>query len=343
MISQLKKTLPSLALLAALALTACNQNGSSSKEGTDSKDKASEGDVKGATPEKAQTPCEKLSAQFCKEAGEKSPSCAGAKEAYAMLSDAACNAGIKDFKVTQGKLKELAKDCDKLVKTLCDGVGAETKSCDLVKTKTKSFPPAQCTKMLKETDKIIAQLKAEEMKNQPLSTELQGLITAAGAPEFGPADAKVTVVEFSDFECPYCSRAANVLTELKKKYGDKVRFVFRQFPLSFHKNAQGAAEASMAANDQGKFWEYHDLMFKNQKALGAEELAGYAKTVGLDVAKFKADMESHKYADHVKSDVALGAKVAVSGTPTLFVNGERVSNPTDVGAVSKDIDAALAK
>lgn len=338
MLHQLMKKMAPCGLIALLALSACNKKDKEAGEGADAS--AAE-DGKDAAAEKAKTPCEKLSEQFCKETGEKSPSCASAKEAYGLLSDAACDAAIKDFKVTQGKLKELAKDCDKLIETLCAGVGPETKSCEMVKEKTKSFPPAQCTKMLTQTKEIIAQLKAEEMKNQPLSAELQKLIAASGAPEYGPADAKVTVVEFSDFECPYCSRAANVMTGLKEKYGDKVRFVFRQFPLSFHKNAQGAAEASMAANAQGKFWEFHDLMFKNQKALSTAELEGYAKTVGLDMAKFKADMESHKYADQVKSDVELGGKVAVSGTPTLFINGERAANPTDLAAVSKVVDKAL--
>lgn len=324
-------------LFALLALSACNPKGTDPEKGKD--DKAST--AEGAKDEKAKTPCEELSAKLCTETGDTSATCNNAKASYALLSDATCTAAIKDFATTQAKLKELAKDCDKLVETLCAGVGPDTASCKMVKEKTKSFPPQQCTQMLKETDQIIAQLKAEEMKNQPLTPELQKLIAAPGGPSYGPEAASVTVVEFSDFECPYCSRAADVMTQLKAKYGDRVRLVFRQFPLSFHKNAQGAAEASMAANAQGKFWEFHDLMFKNQKALSPADLEGYAKQAGLNVAQFKQDMESHKYADQVKGDVDLGAKVAVSGTPSLFINGARVSNPTDFAVVSQEIDKAL--
>lgn len=322
------------ALLALVAVTACKPKGDEP-----SKDEAAS--TATAEGEKPKTPCDELSAKLCAEVGENSATCKGATENFALLSDAACKAGIKDFATTQTKLEELTKDCDKLIETLCAGVGPDTASCKMVREKTKSFPPQQCTQMLKESDKIIAQLKAEELKNQPLTPEQQQLIATPGAPSHGPETAKVTVVEFSDFECPYCSRAASVTTQLKEKYGDRVRIVFRQFPLSFHKNAQAAAEASLAAHAQGKFWEFHDLMFENQKALTPEDLNDYAEKAGLDVAQFKKDMESNKYADDVKRDVEMGGKVAVSGTPSLFVNGARVSNPTDLSVVSQEIDKAL--
>ncbi len=323
-------------LTALVALSGCNKKKAEDKDAsvsaaaTETKDGA-----------KAEDACKELAEKLCKETGEKTPTCSGAKSSIALLSDTACNAGLKDFAQTQAKLKEQAKDCDKLVEVLCQGVGPDTKSCAMVREKTKKFPASQCTQMLTQTDEIVSSLKAEEMKNKPLTPELQSLIAAQGAPAFGPDDAKVTLVEFSDFECPYCSRAASVTTQLKEKYGKKVRFVFRQFPLSFHKSAQGAAEASMAAHAQGKFWEFHDLMFKNQRKLGTEDLQGYAKQLGLDVAQFKKDMESHKFAEEVQSDIKLGSQVAVGGTPTLFINGERAANPTDFKAVSKEIDKLL--
>lgn len=330
-----------LSLLALLALSGCKKKDSSAEGDQDASVSASAKEAKEGESTAPTGPCDELATKLCKEAGEKSPTCSGAQSTLPLLTDVACSAALKDFASTQAKLKEKAKDCDKLIEVLCQGVGPDTKSCGLVREKTITFPPEQCTQMLGQKDEIIASLKAEELKNQPLSTELQKLIASDGAPSFGPADAKVTIVEFSDFECPYCSRAANVTTQVKKKYGDKVRFVFRQFPLSFHKNAQGAAEASMAAHAQGKFWEFHDLMFENQRKLGTEDLEGYAKQLGLDVAQFKQAMESHKFADQVKSDIELGSRVAVGGTPTLFINGERVSNPTDFAAVSQEIDKAL--
>jgi protein-disulfide isomerase len=195
--------------------------------------------------------------------------------------------------------------------------------------------------MQAQLPQIIEELKKMEAANKPLSPELQAAIADNSAPSFGPNDAKVKIVEFSDFECPYCSRAANVVTQIKQKYGDKVRFVFRQFPLPMHSNARQAAQASLAAHEQGKFWEYHDLLFQNQKALDRTSLESHAKQTGLDLAKFKKALDEKTLGEKVDGDVKLGEKVAVQGTPTLFINGSRVENPTDFGAVSSMIDAAL--
>jgi protein-disulfide isomerase len=285
--------------------------------------------------------CKELSDKLCAEAGEKTATCTNAQTTLDLLSDAACAVGIKDFAVTQEKLKNRGKKCDELVTKLCEGLGQETDTCKMVQEKTKQFPPEQCVAMLGNFDDVLKELKAQEAKNKPLTAEVQAQIAAADAPSFGPADAKVTIVEFSDFECPYCSRAANVTTQIKEKYGDKVRFVFRQFPLSFHKSAQGAAEASLAAHSQGKFWEFHDKMFANQRALDRGSLEGYAKDVGLDVGKFKTELDSKQHESRVQADLKMGGEVAVQGTPTMFINGKRVPNPTDFGAVSKAIDAAL--
>jgi protein-disulfide isomerase len=195
--------------------------------------------------------------------------------------------------------------------------------------------------MLAHVDEIVADLKQQEKANQPLSSEQMAALAAGDVPGFGPKDAKVTIVEFSDFECPFCSRAAAVASQIKEKYGDKVRFVFRQFPLSFHKAADGAAQASLAAHSQGKFWEFHDQLFQNQKQLDRQSLEGYAKAVGLNVDKFKQELDSKQHAERVEADVKMGNEVAVQGTPTMFINGKRVANPTDFDAVAKDIDAAL--
>ncbi len=129
---------------------------------------------------------------------------------------------------------------------------------------------------------------------------------------------------------------------MKEKYPN-VRFVFRQFPLSFHKNAHLAAQAAAAAGEQGKFWEYHDLLFKNQKALTRPDLEKYAKELNLNMAKFNKALDEKTHAASVDADMKLGGTVAVQGTPTMFVNGKRVANPTNAAVVSKDIDAALAK
>jgi protein-disulfide isomerase len=212
----------------------------------------------------------------------------------------------------------------------------------MVSTMTSKFPTEHCTMMLSQYDQVLADLKRREESNKPLSAEKIKALTAAGAPSFGSKSAKVTLIEFSDFECPYCSKAAETVSQIKKKYGDKVHFIFRQFPLGFHKNAQVAAEASLAANAQGKFWPYHDMLFQNQKKLDRESLDGYAKKLGLDMAKFKKALDSKTYEAAVKSDLKLGELAAVSGTPSLFLNGERVANPTDFNAIDKMIGEKLA-
>jgi protein-disulfide isomerase len=211
----------------------------------------------------------------------------------------------------------------------------------MVKRETKNFQPERCDMMMQHYAEVLADLKRQEDKNKPLPPEKIAKITEGAATAFGPADAKVTIVEFSDFQCPFCSRAADVAHKVKEKYSDKVRFVFRQFPLSFHQNAHEAAEAALAANAQGKFWEYHDKLFENQKALDRPSLEKYAKESGLDVVAFKKALDAKTYAATVDAEMKLGEEAAVDGTPTMFLNGARVANPTDFEGISKQIEEAL--
>lgn len=307
----------------------------------DTKAGDTKGDTKASDTKTAGGPCEQLAKKLCDKAGDSSATCTNAKATLNLLSDAACNQGVKDFSSTEAKLKEQGKKCDELTTKLCAGVGPETETCKMVTEKTKSFPPDQCEQMLAHVTEIVDDLKKQESANQPLNAEQMATIAAADAPSFGPKDSKVTIVEFSDFQCPYCSKAAEVTAKIKEKYGSKVHFVFRQYPLSFHQSAEGAAQAALAANEQGKFWEYHDQMFKNQTKLSREDLETYAKDVGLNVTKFKADLDANKHLERVKADMKMGNDVAVQGTPTMFLNGKRISNPTDFDAVSKDIESAL--
>jgi len=149
----------------------------------------------------------------------------------------------------------------------------------------------------------------------------------ATGPSRGPSNAAVTVVEFSDFECPYCSRARETVDQMMQDYAGKVRLVFRQFPLvEMHKNAEKAAEASLCANEQGKFWEYHDVLFKNQQKLEVAQLKQHAGEVGLDAAQFTSCLDSGKHKKDVDQDMAAGQKLGVPGTPTVFVNGIMLSS-----------------
>jgi protein-disulfide isomerase len=163
------------------------------------------------------------------------------------------------------------------------------------------------------------------------------------APSKGPKNAPVTVLIWSDFECPYCSKVVPTLHELEKKYPTQVRFVFRHLPLNFHKNAQKAAEAAMAAHAQGKFWEMHDLLFENQKALDVASLISYAQKLKLDMKKFQNALSNNTYADYVKNDSTAAKEYSITGTPTFTINGKEISGAQPPEAFSKIIDAALRR
>ena len=169
-------------------------------------------------------------------------------------------------------------------------------------------------------------------------------VAAEGFPAKGPAEAAVTIVEFSDFECPYCSRVLPSIEQVIENYSDTVRVVFRQFPLtSIHKRAQKAAEASLCAYDQDKFWEMHDAMFDEQKSLGVDQLREKATRIGLDIEQFNSCLDDSKYAEQVATDVREGAAAGVSGTPAMFINGRFVNGAVSYDALAAIVDQELAR
>lgn len=146
-----------------------------------------------------------------------------------------------------------------------------------------------------------------------------------GAPTKGKKDAPVTLVEFSDFQCPYCQAAAPVLKQVAEKYGDKVQIIYRQFPIpSLHPFALKAAEASLCANEQGKFWEMHDTMFSDQTKLSVSDLKQTAGRLGMDQKKFDKCLDSGRYVEQVQNDQKEGQKDGINGTPAMFINGTYV-------------------
>ncbi|HEX7466302.1 MAG TPA: thioredoxin domain-containing protein [Usitatibacter sp.] len=175
----------------------------------------------------------------------------------------------------------------------------------------------------------------------PAAPEGKQAIKLGDAPVKGPASAKVTLVAFSDFQCPFCSRAIPVLKELETAYPGKLRVAFKQMPLPFHDKAHLAAEAALAANEQGKFWPYHDKLFANQQALDRPALEKYAEELGLDMGKFKKALDSGKFKDKVDSDAKEGAAVGATGTPTFFINGTKLVGAQPVDAFKTVIDQEL--
>jgi protein-disulfide isomerase len=161
---------------------------------------------------------------------------------------------------------------------------------------------------------------------------------AAAGPAKGPDSAPVTIVEFSDFQCPYCKRVLPTLAQVHEKYGDKVRVVYRHFPLSIHPNAQKAAEASLCAADQGKFWEMHDLLFNEQQKLAVEDLKEKATRLGLDGAAFGQCLDSNKHQQTVLTDARDAAAAGVDGTPAFFINGRFLSGAVGLDKMAELID-----
>jgi len=160
----------------------------------------------------------------------------------------------------------------------------------------------------------------------------------------GPADAAVRVVEFSDFECPYCSRAADTFNALKQKYaGKSVQFVFRNFPLSFHPNAKPAAEYAQCAQEQGKFWQMHDGIFAAQRELSVDKLKEVAAQAGLDTAKLEECLASGRPGPQIEEDMRKAQEVGVQGTPSFFINGQSFAGNPTVEGISQAIDAQLSK
>lgn len=162
-------------------------------------------------------------------------------------------------------------------------------------------------------------------------------IETADNPELGSAAAKLTIVEFADFECPYSKDTANVIRKVMAKYGDKVNFIYRDYPLtSIHANARPAALAAECAREQGKFWEYHDKLYGNAPALSYADLLRYGKEVGLEEKQFESCVAGEKYKEKVDADTAAAQKLGIAGTPTFFFDGVKVE-----GAIPEEIFEAV--
>ena len=183
------------------------------------------------------------------------------------------------------------------------------------------------------------QAQMEEQFKNPQNIEI------GESPVKGPADAKVTIVEFSEFQCPFCKQGAQTMAQVANAYPKDVKVVFKHFPLpaQMHPQARNAALASIAAQKQGKFWEMHDKLFENQPRLSPDLYNSLAQELGLDMAKFKADMEDPATAKRIEEDKAQGEKVGVRGTPGFFVNGVNLSGAQPFTAFQSMVDRWLEK
>ena len=190
---------------------------------------------------------------------------------------------------------------------------------------------------------FISRLKAKTKVEVTLEPPRVPVSIPADAPALGPATARVQVVEFADFQCPYCGQAAPLLKRMTDHYGDKIRIVFRNFPLPIHPQAPEAAVAARCAQAQGKFWQYHDRLFANQKALASTDLKRYAAELGLNAAGFDACLKDGAVTKAVQADFADGQGYGVNATPTFFINGRLLSGAQPFESFQQVIDEELAR
>jgi protein-disulfide isomerase len=159
----------------------------------------------------------------------------------------------------------------------------------------------------------------------------------------GSPNAPYTLVEYGDYECPHCANAHPIIKSLERHFGDRLRFVFRNFPLTqIHPNAEPAAEVAEFAGANGKFWEMHDLLFKNQSRLGNELFEELVVELNLDSADMSQALENHASVKRIRADFTGGVRSGVNGTPTFFINGQRHNGPRDFDTMTKAIDASIA-
>jgi len=218
-------------------------------------------------------------------------------------------------------------------------VMADGRSLDVVLSEIGSNTAA--TK--KSMDELMARVKGQGQRRAGPEEGKQYTFDLSERMPRGKEGAKVAIVEFSDFQCPYCQRMANSLEDILKQYPNDVKIYFKHRPLtSIHQFAQPAAEAAEAARAQGKFWQMYDLIFKNRGALDQASLEKYAAEAGLNMAKYKEGMQSGAFKEAVNKDTAEAEKYGINSTPTLFINGYHVANPTPE-EVKRLIEEALKK
>lgn len=186
-----------------------------------------------------------------------------------------------------------------------------------------------------------APAKREAPRRRGIDPNKVHKVNTAGSPSLGPEDAAVTLIEFSDFQCPFCARVTPTLEQIQETYGDDVRIVFKHLPLRIHPQAPMAHAASEAAKAQGKFWEMHDLIFANPRQLTEAKFVEYAGQIDLDVEQFKIDMASPEIKKRVDADMAEASQLGVTGTPGFFINGKFVSGAKPFADFKQRIDAEL--
>jgi protein-disulfide isomerase len=208
--------------------------------------------------------------------------------------------------------------------------------------KQRLIPALQQREDSQQTEQVIANLRTGQ--NVKIALEAPRVAVAStGHPSLGAKDAPITMVEFGDFQCPYCRASENSVKEVRAKYGNKLRIVYMDFPLGIHEHAMDAANAARCAGEQDKFWQYHDAIFADQSKLAPADLKASAAKLGLNAKKFDACLEKAKYQPQIQQDMAEATKLGVTGTPTFFINGREITGAQPAQKFEDVIDDEMAK
>jgi protein-disulfide isomerase len=273
-------------------------------------------------------------------AGAESPTCVFMKAATEVMPPSACKVAMEDIAYSQQKIAKDQKMCDFVAQKVCEAVGPTTRVCERVKRDSNTFSAERCTTMAQHITEVISELKGTLLLKEPLSPEQQVDIAQGATVTFGPQDAKVQIVEFTEFECVACARMARIVRRVYQEYGDRVRIVVRHDPLDKHHSARLAAEASLFAYRQGKFWELHDRLFES-KSIDRAILGKLARDLELDMTAFTKSLDGHEFTATVEADVRLSERIPIGRIPAVYINGARVEQTADYGTVTDAIEAAL--
>jgi protein-disulfide isomerase len=212
------------------------------------------------------------------------------------------------------------------------------------KIKDRLIPALRQREAQKQHEELLARLRKDSgVKILLVPPRVNVSMGSGGHPTLGPNNAPVKMIEFADFQCPFCKRSEDAIQAIHKKYGNQVQLVFMDFPLSFHPHAMPAANAARCAASQGKFWQYHDALFADQSKLDPADLKATAKKLGLDTAKFDACFDKNQFSQEIQQDLEEGHKLSVNGTPTFFINGREVVGAQPAENIEDIIDQELAR
>jgi protein-disulfide isomerase len=255
-----------------------------------------------------------------------------------VVEDEAASRNLTNEALLMGELEAMGEIGDEEVAAFYQERIDEMSGLSLEEVSDKIREYLRQQRGIEYVEKLLADADVEILLEQPR------INVAADGPSKGPADAAVTIVEFSDFQCPFCTRALPILEEVIQRYPDDVRLVYRHLPLdSIHPRARPAAEASLCADDQGQFWAYHDVLFENNKALGDDDLRAIAVDLSLDVDAWSQCMSEKKFATKVEADLEAGRSAGITGTPAFVINGLLLTGARPVEDFVAVIDSELER